>query len=230
MKKLYLDEDLDLEGKLMISNMLQSLIKGEWDAIELYNSTLATLSSTQNFSNNLNADVADVKSVIEDIVKEEYIHIGQLEKILQAKDENSIHIEDGKVEAAIDTQQVTPIAQIQPQVTQSPLQDMIVVQPEVEVEESMSQDVAAEEARLIDRFGPEVMDYIDEYVDEKNRLSDDEKLNYVHLADRERYANPSSDWDKRLDDSKIWSYLWYSQDGWNKFADWARQKYNVSIK
>ena len=29
MKKLYLDEDLDLEGKLMISNMLQSLIKGE---------------------------------------------------------------------------------------------------------------------------------------------------------------------------------------------------------
>ena len=227
MKKLYLDEDLDLEGKLMISNMLQSLIKGEWDAIELYNSTLATLSSTQNFSNNLNADVADVKAVIEDIVKEEYIHIGQLEKILQTKDENSTHIEDGKVEAAIDTQQVTPIAQIQPQ---PPLQDMIVVQPEVEVEESMSQDVEREESRLIDRFGPEVMDYIDEYVDEKANLPDNEKLNYVHIADRERYANPNSDWDKNLNDSKIWSYLWYSPEGWNQFAEWARQKYNVDIR
>ena len=191
MSKLILDEDFDTGGKLAISNMISSLIKGEWDAVELYNSTLVTLSSPNDFANNLNSNIADVKQVIEDIIKEEYIHIGQLEKLLQSKDANSAHIEDGKLEAAVETQQVVPLTP-QPQPEQ-PLQDMVVVQPEIEVEESISQDVAQEERGLIDRFGPEVMDYIDEYVDEKSRLSDAEKLGYVHLADRDRYANPESE-------------------------------------
>ena len=54
--------------------MLSALIKGEWDAIDQYNSVLSTLESLDN-------ELAT--ETLKEIVSEEYIHVGQLEKLAQ---------------------------------------------------------------------------------------------------------------------------------------------------
>ena len=95
---------------------------------------------------NLISDTADIVQVVNDIVKEEYIHIGQLEKLVQSKIPASAHIEDGKFEAAVETQEVIPV---QPQVEQ-PLQDMVVAQPEVAVEEDVPLKPVRKKLVLVD--------------------------------------------------------------------------------
>ena len=87
------DDDITTE-KLNYSNIFSSLIKGEWDAIEQYNSILALLNDDKTTT-----DVEDAKNIISDIVKEEYIHVGQLEKLSQVYNSTVNNISDGHEEA-----------------------------------------------------------------------------------------------------------------------------------
>lgn len=87
------DDDITTE-ELNYSNIFSSLIKGEWDAIEQYNSILALLNDDKTTT-----DVEDAKNIISDIVKEEYIHVGQLEKLSQVYNSTANNISDGHEEA-----------------------------------------------------------------------------------------------------------------------------------
>lgn len=87
------DDDITTE-ELSYSNIFSSLIKSEWDAIEQYNSILALLNDDKT-----TADVEDAKNIISDIVKEEYIHVGQLEKLSQVYNSTANNISDGHTEA-----------------------------------------------------------------------------------------------------------------------------------
>lgn len=73
-KKILLEEDDTNQEVLNLTTMLSALIKGEWDAIDQYNSVLSTLES---FDNELATET------LKEIVSEEYIHVGQLEKLAQ---------------------------------------------------------------------------------------------------------------------------------------------------
>ena len=73
-KKILLEEDDTNQEVLSLTAMLSALIKGEWDAIDQYNSVLSTLESLDN-------DLAT--ETLKEIVSEEYIHVGQLEKLAQ---------------------------------------------------------------------------------------------------------------------------------------------------
>ena len=73
-KKILLEEDDTNPEVLNLTTMLSALIKGEWDAIDQYNSVLSTLESLDN-------DLAT--ETLKEIVSEEYIHVGQLEKLAQ---------------------------------------------------------------------------------------------------------------------------------------------------
>ena len=87
------DDDITTE-ELNYSNIFSSLIKSEWDAIEQYNSILALLNGDKTTT-----DVEDAKNIISDIVKEEYIHVGQLEKLSQVYNSTANNISDGHEEA-----------------------------------------------------------------------------------------------------------------------------------
>ena len=73
-KKILLEEDDTNQEVLNLTTMLSALIKGEWDAIDQYNSVLSTLESVDN-------ELAT--ETLKEIVSEEYIHVGQLEKLAQ---------------------------------------------------------------------------------------------------------------------------------------------------
>ena len=73
-KKILLEEDDTNQEVLNLTTMLSALIKVEWDAIDQYNSVLSTLESLDN-------DLAT--ETLKEIVSEEYIHVGQLEKLAQ---------------------------------------------------------------------------------------------------------------------------------------------------
>ena len=73
-KKILLEEDDTNQEVLNLTTMLSALIKGEWDAIDQYNSVLSTLESLDN-------ELAT--ETLKEIVSEEYIHVGQLEKLAQ---------------------------------------------------------------------------------------------------------------------------------------------------
>ena len=73
-KKILLEEDDTNQEVLNLTTMLSALIKGEWDAIDQYNSVLYTLESLDN-------ELAT--ETLKEIVSEEYIHVGQLEKLAQ---------------------------------------------------------------------------------------------------------------------------------------------------
>ncbi len=57
-----------------IQNMVQFLIKDEWDAIEGYNNTIQTLKDIGGYD--------DLCGVLQEISNEELIHVGQLQKAL----------------------------------------------------------------------------------------------------------------------------------------------------
>lgn len=94
-RKLFLSEDFEedvtmddgkviADDNLIISNMLSSAIKGEWEAIDLYNGLLGAIEDEE------------VIDTINDIINEEYVHIGQLEALLQSKVSIASGIDDGR--------------------------------------------------------------------------------------------------------------------------------------
>lgn len=96
MKKLHLLEDIEEvitpEIKdLQAGTLVSSLIKSEWDLVDLYNSILITMQG-ENIP-------AEVDEILNEIIVDQYKNIGQLEKCLQVINKASLQIEDGKEEA-----------------------------------------------------------------------------------------------------------------------------------
>lgn len=90
MKKLQLLEDDNLEAPvidLQAGNLISTLIKTEWDCVDLYNSILLTVS---------NEGIKEVDDILNNIISDHYIHIGQLEKALQYVNNAANDIDDGK--------------------------------------------------------------------------------------------------------------------------------------
>lgn len=76
-----------------VATLLNSLIIDEWEAIDGYNNAVATISTLS-----IPSAEAIIK-VITDIVNEEHIHVGQLQKALELVAPNAISIADGEQEA-----------------------------------------------------------------------------------------------------------------------------------
>ena len=73
-----------------IASMLIKAINDEWITIDYYNSVVATLEA-EGFD--------DMIETIRDITKEEHLHVGQLQALLQTISPNTIDIANGEAEA-----------------------------------------------------------------------------------------------------------------------------------
>ena len=103
MKKLHLSEDIEEvvvheipekeEDSLQTSTLLSSLIKTEWDAVDLFNAVLVTLEDRNSLNEETNL-------ILNDIITDHYKNIGQLEKCLQLLDATALQIEQGKEEVS----------------------------------------------------------------------------------------------------------------------------------
>ena len=75
-----------------ISMIINNLIKDEYEAIDAYNSAITTFKSIGNSD--------DAISVLYDIVAEENIHVGQLQRLMELFDPNADKVSDGVEEAS----------------------------------------------------------------------------------------------------------------------------------
>lgn len=82
-------EDVDVDI-LSTSSLINQMVKSEWDAVDLYNAIITTIKS-----NNATEYDESVIKTITDIISEEYIHIGQLEKLLQNLNPHAENINTG---------------------------------------------------------------------------------------------------------------------------------------
>lgn len=97
MKKLHLLEDVEevaapVENDLQASTLISSLIKTEWDAVDLFNAVLVTLQDRGSLD-------SDINTILNEIITDHYKNIGQLEKCLQVLNATTLQIEQGKEEA-----------------------------------------------------------------------------------------------------------------------------------
>lgn len=76
-----------------IAGLINSLILDEFNAVEMYNSAISTLTTMES----KNKD--KVIAIINDILDEENVHIGQLQEVLKLVQPSAEKIEDGKEEA-----------------------------------------------------------------------------------------------------------------------------------
>lgn len=77
-----------------LAGMINSLIKDEWDAIDGYNSTMATLMQINT------PEAQQAVKIFTDIVNEENIHVGQLQRVLELVSPNAVSINRGAEEAS----------------------------------------------------------------------------------------------------------------------------------
>lgn len=85
-----IDDDTSNHGMLGLVN---SLIISEYDAIDQYNSAMATAEAEGNI---------DIIPVLKDIIAEEHTHVGQLQAAAKLFDQSAGNVDKGKEEA--DTQ------------------------------------------------------------------------------------------------------------------------------
>ena len=76
--------------ELGISDLLISAINDEWNTISMYNNMIAQIDAEKYL---------DMIPVIQDIVAEENVHVGQLQKLLETISSNTQEIEKGELEA-----------------------------------------------------------------------------------------------------------------------------------
>ena len=74
-----------------VANLLINLINDEWEAIQGYNDFIATISAEGGYE--------DMLGAIQDIVSEENVHVGQLQKLLQQISPDALKIAQGEQEA-----------------------------------------------------------------------------------------------------------------------------------
>ena len=85
-----LEEPTVQEQNNAVATMLIDAINGEWETIDLYNNIIINLDGTRD---------ADIIAVIQDIVDEENIHVGQLQRALAMVSPQTDKIADGEKEA-----------------------------------------------------------------------------------------------------------------------------------
>ena len=81
-KKLTLSEELTEEehisnvsnDDLGLTSLVSTLIKHEWESIDLYNSILLTFRQANN---------QEAEEILNNIINDDYVHVGQLEKLAQ---------------------------------------------------------------------------------------------------------------------------------------------------
>jgi hypothetical protein len=99
-RKLVLDEDTEIvepetqtkdvsDEAFMDSSLVNTLIKNKWDSIELFNSILLSFRQANN---------NDAEQILSDIINDEYVHVGQLEKLAQLINPLADRIDDGQRE------------------------------------------------------------------------------------------------------------------------------------
>ena len=81
-KKLTLSEELTEEDHISnvsnddlgLTSLVSTLIKHEWESIDLYNSILLTFRQANN---------QEAEEILNNIINDDYVHVGQLEKLAQ---------------------------------------------------------------------------------------------------------------------------------------------------
>lgn len=86
----------EVQETISIEQVLSDLIKDEFEAIDGYNSALATLKILENDGSDYSGIIAN----LEDIKNEELVHVGQLQKCLAEVNPKAEAIDDGKDEAS----------------------------------------------------------------------------------------------------------------------------------
>ena len=84
------DPTPEMGPELGISDILISAINDEWNTISMYNNMIAQIDAEKYL---------DMIPVIQDIVAEENVHVGQLQKLLETISSNTQEIEKGELEA-----------------------------------------------------------------------------------------------------------------------------------
>lgn len=92
-RKLRLSEDVAINqvsnDDLSLTSLVNTLIKNKWDSIDLFNSILLSFRQANN---------TEAESILNDIINEEYVHVGQLEKLAQLINPVAENIENGQHE------------------------------------------------------------------------------------------------------------------------------------
>lgn len=86
----------EIQEKISIEQVLSDLIKDEFEAIDGYNSSIATLKILEDDGSDYSGIIAN----LEDIKNEELIHVGQLQKCLAEVNPEAEAIDDGNEEAS----------------------------------------------------------------------------------------------------------------------------------
>lgn len=86
----------EIQEKISIEQVLSDLIKDEFEAIDGYNSSIATLKILEDDGSDYSGIIAN----LEDIKNEELIHVGQLQKCLAEVNPEAEAIDDGNKEAS----------------------------------------------------------------------------------------------------------------------------------
>lgn len=135
LKEEWVDEDVCRAG---IAQDLNYLIKDELEAVEGYNSVLATWKDADKFP--------EVIAVLKDIVDEEMLHIGQLQRALELVSPNAKNIQAGAKEAE---EQIVDEAEKQKEKEIEKAEEKFRDKIDVEVEDSI-EDIEDGEEEIVD--------------------------------------------------------------------------------
>lgn len=159
LKEEWVDEDACLAG---IAQDLNYLIKDELEAVDGYNSVLATWKDADKFP--------EVIAVLKDIVDEEMLHIGQLQRALELVSPNAKNIQAGAKEAE---EQIVGEAEKQKEKEIEKAEEKFRDKIDVEVEDSIEDiEDGGKEVEDIEDGEKEVVD-----IDVVEESLDDEKVN-----------------------------------------------------
>ena len=153
LKEEWVDEDVCRAG---IAQDLNYLIKDELEAVEGYNSVLATWKDADKFP--------EVIAVLKDIVDEEMLHIGQLQRALELVSPNAKNIQAGAKEAE---EQIVDEAEKQKEKEIEKAEEKFRDKIDVEVEDSV-EDIEDGEEEIV-----EVDSKVEESLKERWEIFDD---------------------------------------------------------
>jgi len=119
------------EALMAVNSMVSNLIQNKWQAIDLINGNIAAM---QQY------DRPDVIAVLSDMISDNYIHIGQLEKILEMGAPGASNIEAGKgdIEGIVDETSNLDEIEVDVEPVEEPAEEEL---PEDDVDESLAEKV-----------------------------------------------------------------------------------------
>ena len=175
LKEEWVDEDACRAG---VAQDLNYLIKDELEAVEGYNSVLATWKDAGKFP--------EIIAVLEDIVDEEMLHIGQLQRALELVSPNAKNIQAGAKEAE---EQIVDEAEKQKEKEIEKAEEKFRDKVDVEVEDSIEAIEDGEEEIVDTEIVEESLD--DEKVNKT--LKSARKLEDVEKLPNGKWANVGKD-------------------------------------